>query len=838
MVNLALMVRRPVTPAKPRPVAAGSVGHPAAAALPHTFARWFERRGWRLREHQAAMLEAAALGRDALLVAPTGGGKTLGGFLPSLVELAAGGGPGPGVLHTLYVSPLKALTNDIARNLAVPVAEIGLDLRYEVRTGDTPQNRRDRQRRHPPAVLLTTPESLALLLSYPEAPTYFAGLRRVVLDELHALAESKRGALFSLALARLRGLAPAATFAGLSATVADPAALLRYLTPRPEEAVVVRGAAGAEPDMRLLIPAEREMPWAGTVGLYAVPELYRLIQAARLTLVFVNTRARAELVFGGLWRANKDGLPIALHHGSLAVEQRRRVEAAMAGGRLRAVVATSSLDLGIDWGDVDLVVQLGAPKGAARLVQRIGRANHRLDEPSRAVLIPGNRFEVLECLAARDAVAERTLDGGGIFPGGLDVLAQHVAGVACAGPFDADALYREVAGAAPFAGLSREDFDDTLNFVATGGYALRGYERYRRLERGGDGLWRLADPRLARQYRMNVGTIVEAPLMRVRLGRRRLGEVEEMFVASLAQGDTFLFGGQILRFEGIRDNEAMVTLARDRGEPQVPTYAGSRLPLSTHLATRVRRLLADRAGWPRLPGPVREWLAAQERRSAVPDPDDLLVETFARLGRHYLVAYCFAGRNAHQTLGMLLTRRMERRGLRPQGFSATDYCLAVWSLRPVDDVPGLFEVDILGDELEEWMAESSLVKRTFRNCAVVAGLIERRLPGQEKTGRQVTFSSDLIYDVLRKYEPDHVLLRAARAEAAHGLTDIRRLADFLVSVQGRVRHARLRRISPFAIGIIAGVGKEFVADDALDESLEEVVAELVAEAMGGDPDAA
>ena len=263
----------------------------------------------------------------------------------------------------------------------------------------------------------------------------------------------------------------------------------------------------------------------------------------------------------------------------------------------------------------------------------------------------------------------------------------------------------------------------------------------------------------------------------------------------------------------------------------------SRLPLSTHLADRVRGLLADRAGWHRLPAAVREWLAAQDRRAAVPEAGDLLVESFARLGRHYLVAYCFAGRNAHQTLGMLLTRRMERRGLRPQGFTASDYCLAVWSLRPVEDVPDLFGVDILGDELEEWMAESSLVRRTFRNCAVVAGLIERRHPGQEKTGRQVTFSSDLIYDVLRKHEPDHVLLRAARAEAAHGLTDIRRLADFLVSVQGRIRHHPLRRISPFAIAIIAGIGKEFVADDALDESLDEVVAELVAEAMG-EPEAA
>ncbi|MEK0083834.1 ligase-associated DNA damage response DEXH box helicase [Benzoatithermus flavus] len=803
-------------------------GDPLTIALPPPFAAWFVARGWRLRQHQAAMLEVAQEGRDALLIAPTGGGKTLGGFLPSLIELTECGSSGR--LHTLYISPLKALTNDIARNLLRPVAEMGLTLRIETRTGDTPQNRRRRQREHPPDLLLTTPESLALLLSYPEAVPYFASLRCVVLDELHALAASKRGALLSLVLARLRRLAPQARFVGLSATVADPPQLARYLSPTPERVAVIAGGAGAEPEVRILVP-EGPMPWAGHVALYAAPAIMREIGAARLALVFVNTRAQAELIFGALWRHNPANLPIGLHHGSLDVEQRRRIEAAMAAGALRAVVATASLDLGIDWGDVDLVLQVGAPKGIARLLQRIGRANHRLDEPSRAVLVPGNRFELLECLAAREALHARELDGGGIAPGGLDVLAQHVAGVACSGPFDADTLYAEVRTAAPFAALSRRDFDDVLDLVATGGYALRTYERYRRIERRDDGLWHLCDPRLARQHRMNVGTIVEAPVMRVRLGRKRLGEIEETFVAWLEPGDTFLFAGQLLRFEGIRDNEAIVSPAKDRSEPKVPTWAGSRYPLSTELAGRVRRILAAPATWRYLPAPVREWLEAQARHAVLPQAGELLVETFPRRGRHYLVAYSFAGYKAHQTLGMLLTRRMERRKLRPLGFVASDYCIAVWGLEPVDDVAALFDVDILGEDLEAWMAESSLIKRTFRNCAVVAGLIQRRHPGAEKTGRQVTFGADLIYDVLRKYEPDHVLLRAARAEAATGLTDIRRLADLLVAVEGRIRHVRLPRISPFAVAIIAGIGRELVAGDVLDQSLDEAVAELVAEAM-------
>ncbi|MCB1883496.1 MAG: ligase-associated DNA damage response DEXH box helicase [Geminicoccaceae bacterium] len=807
---------------------------PAAAGagpLPPVFARWFKARGWWLRAHQAAMLAAAEAGRDALLVAPTGGGKTLAGFLPTLIELH-GRGAFAG-LHTLYVSPLKALTNDIARNLEAPIREMGLVVDHATRTGDTPANRRARQRKKPPNLLLTTPESLALLLAYPDAGAFFGNLRCVVLDEVHALCESKRGTLLALGVARLRGLAPAARIVGLSATVAEPARILRWLTPKPD-ALIVRGEAGAPPDLGLLLPERRAMPWAGGMALYAAKDVYERIRTVRTALVFTNTRARAELFFGELWRLNEANLSIALHHGSLAAEQRRRVEAAMAAGSLRAVVCTSSLDLGIDWGDVDLVVQIGAPKGVSRLLQRIGRANHRLDEPSRAVMVPANRFEVLECMAAKAAVMAGRLDGGEAPPGGLDVLAQHLTGIACAGPFDADAVFAEVRSAAPYAGLSRADFDRVLDFVATGGYALRVYDRYRRLERDESGSWRLADPRLARAYRMNVGTIVEAPVLRVRLGRQRLGEVEEGFLAMLAPGDTFLFAGRLLGFEGIRQNEALVSVAEGGGDPKVPTYAGSRLPLTTNLADGVRDLIADKGGWPDLPAPVRDWLEAQARRSRLPGRDGLLVETFWRQGRHFTVAYGFAGHKAHQTLGMLLTRRMERERLRPGGFVASDYCVAAWSLKEPQEVETLFGVDILGDELEEWMAESSLIKRTFRNCAVVAGLIERRLPGQEKTGRQVTFNSDLIYDVLRKYEPDHVLLQAARAEAAAGLTDIRRLSDLLNAAEGRIRHVRLNRISPFAIAIVAAVGREWVTTGAADAALDALTADLVEEAFADD----
>jgi ATP-dependent Lhr-like helicase len=803
-------------------------------SLPPAFADWFEKQGWAPHPHQLAMIEAASAGTSALLVAPTGGGKTLAGFLPSLAEIDARQRRGETLgLHTLYVSPLKALAVDIHRNLETPAQEMGLNVRAETRTGDTPASKRQRQRLRPPNILLTTPESLALLLSYDDAGRLFAELSTVVVDELHALASTKRGDLLALGLARLSRVNPRLRRVGLSATVPDPDALAAYLsaTGDPRDSAVRRivGRDGAKAKISILVTQEY-LPWSGHMAAHAVGEVYEQIRRHRTTIVFVNTRAQAEIVFQELWHHNGDNLPIALHHGSLAVEQRRKVEAAMARGTLRAVVATSSLDLGVDWAAVDLVVQVGAPKGSSRLIQRIGRANHRLDEPSEAILVPGNRFEVLECHAAVDAVRAGSLDGTPPRTGGLDVLAQHVLGMACSQPFVADDLYAEVASAAPYRSLPRRDFDDVLGFVATGGYALRSYERYRRLAVDADGRYRVESAADARRYRMNIGTIVEAVMLKVKLFRGPvLGEVEESFAQGLVEGDTFVFAGQMLRFEGLREMAVEVTRAVG-DSPKVPAYGGGRLPLSTHLADRVRALLQDRTAWPTLPLAVQEWLELQEWRSVLPKPDELLVESFPRGGKEFMVAYCFDGRNAHQTLGMLLTRRMERMGLGPLGFVATDYVIAVWSLKPARDLDTLFDRDMLGDDLEAWMDESSLMRRTFRNVAVIAGLIERRHPGLEKTRRQVTFNSDLIYDVLRKHEPDHVLLRATRADAATGLCDVKRLADMLSRVAGRIRHRRLDRVSPLAVPVLLEIGKESVEGLGVDELLEEAAREMVAEA--------
>ena len=808
--------------------------------LPDLFARWFESRGWAPRRHQLELAKLAAEGRSALLIAPTGGGKTLAGFLPSLVELTerrlAGKdlahAKGKGELHTLYISPLKALATDIRRNLEVPIAEMRLPVRAESRTGDTPQSRRVRQRERPPDLLLTTPESLALLLSYPDTEKFFASLRCVIIDELHSFATSKRGHHLALCLARLAALSPQTRFVGLSATVANPPELANYLSLRDQPVEIVVGEPGAPPKVTI-IDAQDRIPWGGHMAQHAVPEVYNIIRQHKTSIVFVNTRAQAELTFDGLWRINEENLAIGLHHGSLAVEQRRKVEAAMSAGRLRAVVATSSLDLGIDWGNVDLVIQMGAPKGVSRLMQRIGRANHRLDEPSRAMIAPANRFEVLESLAALEAIDARELDGDPPRPACLDVLAQHIVGTACAQPIDRESFFHEVRRAQPYRDLPRKDFDDTFDFVATGGYALAAYDKWHRLKQLPDRRWMLASPLVAKQFRMNVGTIVELPLLKVKLRRGPvLGEVEESFIQGLVAGDTFVFAGRMLRFEGVRELVAQCSLATS-GDPKVPAYGGGRLPLSTFLAERVRGILQDPSKHPKLPAEVREWLNIQRWRSGLPQADRLLVEGFPRGSRQFIVAYCFEGRNAHQTLGMLLTRRMERMGLKPLGFVATDYVLGLWGLRPPTKVQldELFDEDMLGDDLESWMDESTMLRRSFRNVAVIAGLIERRFPGEEKSRRQVTFSSDLIYDALRKHEPDHILLRATRQDAAHQLADLKRLGDLLRRAKGRIDYRRLDRISPLAVPVLLEIGKERVLDGTADDELLDIAAqELIEEA--------
>ncbi|MEM0948620.1 MAG: ligase-associated DNA damage response DEXH box helicase [Pseudomonadota bacterium] len=795
-----------------------------APTLPPAFEAWFAARGWQPHPHQLEMLVRSDT-PARLLIAPTGGGKTLAGFLPSLVDLKDGTHKG---LHTLYVSPLKALAADIRRNLSTPIAEMGLPIRIEDRTGDTSQTQKKHQRADPPHILLTTPESLALLLSYEDAPRMFAGLRRVVVDEVHALAESKRGDQLMLGIARLETLAPGLRRLGLSATVEDPGAIARYLAHRATDCTILEADPGPEPEIRMLETNDRP-PWSGGGGKYAIPAVLEAVRQHKTTLIFHNTRAQAEIFFHELWLQNDDALPIGIHHGSLARAQREKVEAAMVAGELRAIVCTGTLDLGIDWGDVDLIIQVGAPKNVKRLVQRIGRANHHYNAPSKALLVPANRFEVVECVAALQAVRDHDLDGDPRGRGPRDVLCQQLLILACAGPFDADAAFQEVRSAGAYADLTRAEFDGCLDFVATGGYALRAYDRWQRLKQFPDGRWGLRDPRAAARIRMNLGTIQDTDTLKVRLrnrmGGKPLGEVEEGFAATLSVGDTFLIGGQVVRYEGLREMTVEVTRRADK-PPKIATFMGTKFATSTQLSQRILTMFRQ-DDWPALPHHTADWLRLQRDRSKLPEADRILVETFPHDGRAQMVVYGFAGRNAMQTLGLLLTSRMEEEGLAPMGFVSTDYAVLIWGLDSVEDPAPLFEPDTLRAGFERWLTGNAVMKRTFKASATIAGLLERNTGGKRKSGRQATFSSDILYDTLVKYDPDHLMIQITREEALRGLVDFGRIEEMLVRTAGRIDHIHLDRVTPLAAPLFLEPGRIPVHGAANERLLAEEVNRLI-----------
>ena len=791
--------------------------------LPAAIEAWFATKNWSPHPHQLDML-ARRNDPATVLIAPTGGGKTLAGFLPSLADLVQEPHQG---LHTLYVSPLKALAADIKRNLRAPVEEIGLDIRIEDRTGDTSATQKRRQRTDPPHILLTTPESLALLTSYPDAPRMFAGLKRVVVDEIHALSESKRGDQLMLALAALQNICPQMRRVGLSATVENPEAIANFLAFHPRPCNIVHADPGPAPDIEMLEITE-PAPWMGGGGGYAIPAVLREVASHKTTLIFHNTRAQAEIFFHNLWLANENSLPIGIHHGSLDRDQRARVESAMVQGALKAIVCTGSLDLGIDWGDVDLVIQIGAPKNVKRLVQRIGRANHRYNAPSKARLVPANRFEVVECIAALEAVRAHDLDGDDRGEGPRDVLCQHIMIAACAGPFQASALFNQIISSGNYVRLKRVAFDDCLDFCATGGYALKAYDKWQRLLLNSDGTWQLRDPRAAQRIRMNIGTIQDSDRLKVKLrgrGGKNLGEIEEAFAATLTQGDTFLIAGQIVSYEGLREMTVLVSRRADK-KPKVATFGGTKFATSTQLS---QRILAgfQKEVWPALPEYMRKWLALQRQVSHLPKADRLLVETFPHEGRFTTVIYGFAGRNAMQTLGLLVSKRMEDTGLGPLGFVATDYALMLWGTEDVLDPASLLAAEGLRDGLETWLLGNAVMKRTFRASAVIAGLIERNYPGSRKSGRQATFSSDILYDTLLKYDPDHVLIQITREEALKGLVDFGRIEEMLERIEGRIDHVVLTRVSPFAAPMFLEVGKVPVKGEAEERLLAEETERLM-----------
>ncbi len=772
-------------------------------ALPQKFQNWINKRNWGLHTHQIDVLTNSDR-KSQLLIAPTGSGKTLSGFLPTLIELDRVNFSG---LHTVYVSPLKALAADIKRNLMIPIEEMGLNIKVEDRTGDTTAKTKRRQRIDPPQILLTTPESLALLISFPEANALFANLERIIIDEIHALVENKRGHQLLLAISRLQSISKNLRKLALSATVDHPQEIAGFISENDNNCPIIFAEPGPDPNISML-QTTASPPWSGAGATYAVPDVLEQISKHKTTLIFHNTRAQAEIFFHNLWLNNQDNLPVAIHHGSLDLAQRKRVEAAITKGELRAVVCTGTLDLGIDWNEVDLVMQVGAPKNIKRLVQRIGRANHTYNTPSKAIIVPANKFEIVECQAALEAVRDKDLDGEPIASGSLDVLCQHILLVACSGKILPAKLFEEIKQIGAYKNLTHEEFKECMGFCIDGGYALKRYEQWHRLKLDHSGNLILRDPRIANKIRMNVGTIQDTETLKVRTHRRSggkpLGEIEEAFAASLTKGDTFLMGGKIVRFESLREMIVEVTHNANK-QPKIATFMGTKFATSTKLSDRILDSFENQS-WKDLPADTVNWLNKQKEFSQLPVRNSLLIETFFRKSRHYLVVYGFAGRNANQTLGLILSKKLEELNLAPLGFVANDYATLIWGLEKVENPIQLFKFSEIELGLDKWFSGNALMKRTFKAVASVSGLIDRNLPGLRKSGRQTTFSSDILYDTLVKYDPTHLLLKITKDEAMKGLIDFSRIEEMFKRVDDNIIHKNLPHVSPLAAPMLLEVG--------------------------------
>lgn len=752
---------------------------------------WFAGQGWTPFAFQEAAWAAYLRGQHGLIHVPTGAGKTYAAFGGPLAELA--GGRPPRGLHTLYITPLRAVARDITQALARPVAELGLDLRVESRTGDTGSGTRARQRKALPTVLVTTPESLSIQLTYADALQRFRSVRCVVIDEWHALLGSKRGALLELALARVRALAPKVRSWALSATLKDPAAAARAAAGVGREATVITAPLPREITVESIRPVDADaIPWFGRMGFVMLPQVIEALDPARSTLLFTTTRNQAESWFAAIAQARPDWVPrMGLHHSAIDGEERARIEAGLGDGSVTLVVCTASLDLGVDFGPVERVFNIGSPKGIARLIQRAGRAGHQPGKPCTVICVPTHALELVEIAAARAAIVAGQVEDTPALDAPLDVLVQHMVGCAVGGGFTADGLFAEVRTAASFAALERQAFDWALALVEHGGDTLRAYPEYHKVVAEPDGTYRIADERMARMHRLSVGTITEDAAVAVHMrGKGTLGTVEEHFVAALRPGDTFGFGGQVVEFVELTHARAIVKRSTRRPS-RIPAWGGGRLPLTSALASAVLAQLAlhvaGRAEAPEMQvaAPI---LAAQARASRLPGADALLVELVESDEGSHLFAYPFAGRNAHEGLAALLALRLGRK--RPATFSISmnEYgfelvCDGPYPYRTLLADPALFTVDGLLDDVQAAVNLSELARRQFRDTARIAGLVFSGWPGKYKTLRQIQTSTSLLFDVFRRYDPGNLLLHQVRQEVLARSFEFDRLRAVLRAIQ-------------------------------------------------------
>ncbi len=810
---------------------------PVSPEPPVTVEEWFTACGWEPFAFQRETWAAYRTGESGLVHASTGTGKTYAAFLGPVLEALAEPIPAsPPPVRVLWVTPLRALSADTALSLAAPLRPLGLAWDVGSRTADTSSSARAKQKDRLPTVLVTTPESLSLLLTYPDAREKFANLRCVVCDEWHELLGSKRGVLVELALARLRNFAAELRIWGLSATLGNLDTALATLLGPGRVGRLIRGHIPKPVTIDAVIPPRIErFPWAGHLGLSLVQQVAAAVEEGGTSLVFTNTRSQCETWYQALLAARPDWAGvIALHHGSLDRKVRDWVEEGLRAGRLRCVVCTSTLDLGVDFTAVDRVIQVGSPKGVGRLLQRAGRSGHRPGETSRVTCVPTNVLELIEVAAARDAVRAGKIEGREPVEKPLDVLAQHAISSALAGGFRAADLLAEVRTTHAYRDLSDAEWEWVLDFVTRGGEALRAYPEFRRVEVQ-DGLHIVSDPRAARRHRLSVGTITSDASVQVRFQRgRQLGTIEETFAARLKPGDRFAFSGRVLEFVRLREMTAWVKLGR--GEPTTTSrWAGGRLPLSGELSAAVRAVLAsardaDRSSDPEVEA-LRPILELQARWSRIPAADEVLVELLETRDGHHVFLYPFEGRLVHEGLAAVLAFRLSR--LRPQTFAlaASDYGFEIVSPEPIevdaDSLRVLLAPAGLTDDVLASLNAAELAKRQFREVARVAGLVHPGLPHAGRSARQLQASSGLFYDVFREHDPANLLLWQARREVLDRQFEVTRLARAMSrSAAAPLVLTRPPRPTPFAFPLLVERMRESLSSERLSDRVRRLAAEL------------
>jgi len=820
---------------------------------------WFDARGWSPFDYQRDVWTAYRRGESGLVNAPTGTGKTYAVWFAALLEwMAAHPDPTdeetedatPPPFSVIWVTPMRALSHDTVRALRAACRDLGLGWRIEGRTGDTSYRQKKGQLTDPPTAIVTTPESLSILLSYPDAEEHLQHVRLAVVDEWHELLSSKRGVQTELGLARLRRWNPEMRTWGLSATIGnmqEARDTLLGVKPdaSPRDGRLITAAIDKDITVDALLPDDvHRFPWAGNLGLQMVHHVVAELETVSSALVFTNTRSQAEQWYQAILEAKPDWAGrIALHYGSLSRKQRDFVERSLAEGRLRCVVSTSTLDLGVDFTPVERVFQVSSPKGVARLLQRAGRSGHQPGATSRVTGVPSHSLQLVEYAAARDAARENDIEARPPVHEPIDLLVQHVITIAIGTGFWPDDLYDEVCTTHAFRGLSRADFDWAVRCAETGGASLKAYEKYHRIHRyDGDletyrGMYVGTSDRLARRHRMMIGTIVsDATVEVVYKNGQTVGQVEETFVSRLSRGDTFQFAGKTLEFLRMDDMEAVVRKAKGAPSGVVPRWLGGRLPLSNQLSARIRRRL-DEAAEGTFRGAemeqVRPLLELQARVSMVPTREDFLVERIQSREGHHLFLYPFAGRPVHQGLASLLAYRMAEATPRTFTMSYNDYGFELLSPEPAPlqraIADGLFSTENLSAEIEASLNESEMARRQFREIARVAGLIFTGFPGQDKSLRKIQASSGLIFDVLEEYEPGSPLLAQARREVRERQLEEDRLRDALGRIQASTLHViDAPRMTPLSFPIYVDRLRDRISSEKLADRIRRMQDDLEA----------